>query len=142
MFKTLGCFTKRVLVAVIGVALLAGPALAAQKTAVYNVYAGGVRVVQAELKLDFGRTTYRTELSANTRGFLGALVPWRGTFHSKGGVDQKKYVVRDHRSVSTWRGADDVAHYKYSARGDFLSLKMIINIARLQNSIPKVYRYE
>lgn len=90
----------------------------------YQIYAGGIHVVQTDMTLNVGPKNYTTDLSAFTRGFLGTLVPWRGSFASRGVRTGEGLSVREHRSVSTWRGSDDVAVYSYDAKGGFKSLKL------------------
>jgi hypothetical protein len=109
----------------LGLILPARASLAADRTAVYHVYAGGLKVIEARLALDLGRTNYSAALEAHTRGFLGTLVPWQGRFVTTGQTSKERYIVRDHQSISTWRGQDDIAHYKYARNGQLLSLKMI-----------------
>jgi Protein of unknown function (DUF3108) len=94
----------------------------------YEVYAGGVHVVQANLNLDLKKSSYHADLVATTRGFLGRLVPWHGSFDSKGvRRGDGRYVVNRHRSLSSWKGSDDIAEYSYDGRGNFKKLKITDN---------------
>lgn len=90
----------------------------------YQVYAGGVHVIAADLDLSLKPKSYQADLTAQTRGFLGKLVPWRGSFITQGRGDHAHLVPTTHRSVSTWKGKDDTAVYQYDARGAFKSLKL------------------
>lgn len=98
-------------------------ARAAPMEMTYQVYAGGVHVVEAHLDLTLKPSTYTAKLSAHTRGFLGKLVPWQGSFITTGAA--KGLLPREHQSTSTWKGEDDVAVYRYDATGQFKSLKLI-----------------
>lgn len=114
----------RLWVSILSFTLLSMPAFAAPTKLTYQVYAGGIHVVQADLDLDLKKTTYTARLSAFTRGFLGTLVPWKGSFATEGAGSGVKVTPREHKSISTWKGSDDVAVYTYDARGQFKSLKM------------------
>jgi hypothetical protein len=92
------------------------------RIATYHVYAGGVRVIEAPLTLRLEGGRYQLDLSAATQGFLGRLVPWRGTFSSQGVRRGDALSVRTHRSTSTWRGEEDWAKYEYNAAGHLRSL--------------------
>lgn len=105
--------------------LSAAPAQAAQPAKLtYQIYAGGVHVVEANLTLDQQATRYQTSLTAYTRGFLGKLVPWKGSFATTGSGSGANMKPREHKSVSTWKGSDDIALYRYDAKGQFESLKL------------------
>ncbi len=90
----------------------------------YQVYAGGVHVIAADLDLSLTNKTYQADLNAQTRGFLGKLVPWRGSFATQGRGNHAHLMPIEHRSVSTWKEKDDTAIYRYDARGAFKSLKL------------------
>lgn len=94
-------------------------------TLTYQVYAGGIHVVQADLSLSVKPASYTAKLTSFTRGFLGALVPWKGSFESTGAHKKNgAYQVSRHKSVSTWKGSDDIAVYDYDASGNFKKLQM------------------
>lgn len=119
---------RNVILVLAGLILIPMGAQAAPTRLTYEVYAGGIHVVQAHLDLDLNKSTYTASLFATTRGFLGRLVPWHGSFVSKGvykGSDG--YVVNSHKSLSSWKGSDDVAEYTYDKNGNFKSLKMTDN---------------
>lgn len=102
-------------------------AQAAPTKLTYKVYAGGVNAIDVDLNIDLKKSTYTSDLSAYTRGFLGKLVPWRGTFKSVGAKKEDQLSVREHQSISTWKGADDTATYTYDPNGNLKSLKMVDN---------------
>jgi hypothetical protein len=118
------------------VAVLAGLALAAPARAdtppgvqkmMYEVYAGGINAVSAELDVSMNpKDRYSVVLSAFTKGFLGALAPWKGTFETHGwvkkdGVDQPEI----HRSTATWRDEEEVKEYRYDRAGHFASYSIL-----------------
>lgn len=94
------------------------------ETLVYKVYAGGVNVIDAPLTLTLSKSAYTADLTAKTRGFLGTLVPWQGTFATKGTHSKNKLVVKTHRSTSTWKGEEDSASYVFDANGNLTHLKL------------------
>lgn len=91
---------------------------------VYEVYAGGIHAVQAKVDLNFNtKGRYSAFVGAKTRGFLGSLVPWHGTFESEGWVEKDgRYAPQHHKSIATWRGVDKTKDYLYNRDGSFKSL--------------------
>ncbi len=91
---------------------------------VYEVYAGGIHAVQAELNIDYsGNDRYEVNLAAKTRGFLAKLAPWHGTFESKGWINNDGGLQPElHKSTATWRDEPEVKEYNYSRSGNFESL--------------------
>jgi Protein of unknown function (DUF3108) len=91
----------------------------------YNVYTGGINAIDVTFDMDITSKSYTADLTAYTRGFLGKLVPWKGKFKTVGQRSGDTLIVRSHESISTWKGKDDRAVYKYSPNGTFQSLKLI-----------------
>ena len=107
------------------VAILAANAAHAEKARlIYNVYAGGMNVIVAPLDVEITGTSYKMSLGAQTRGFLGTMVPWQGSFAAKGARTKDQFSVREYRSTATWKGEDDTAVYSYDAKGQFKNLKL------------------
>lgn len=85
---------------------------------VYDVYASGVRVLEATLTIDKAKGRYNVVLNSHTRGFLGALVPWKGTFETKGWVQSKSDLRPELHVAHTF--ADDEEskkEYRYTKSG-------------------------
>lgn len=123
--------------------LLASPALAAEpaqnlQKMTYEVYAGGINAVSAELDVSYkSKDRYSVALSAFTKGFLGALAPWKGTFETHGwrkggGIDQPEL----HRSVATWRDEDEVKEYSYDRKGRFVGYTITDDKNKADNEQP------
>lgn len=93
----------------------------------YDVYAGGIHAVKAELDVSYEKNgRYSLKLGAKTIGFLERLVPWEGTFETNGWqLGEKGDQPEVHRSVATWRGQDDLTEYLYGKDGSFKSLRII-----------------
>jgi len=91
---------------------------------IYEVYAGGIHAVQSTLEIDMKpKDRYSINMGAKTRGFLGKLAPWVGTFESHGwtfkGGDMRP---QQHKSIATWRGEQEVKDYAYKKDGTFKQL--------------------
>lgn len=79
--------------------------------------------MQATLDIDLRKKgRYDLVLGAKTRGLLGSLAPWDGTFESHGWTTSAGYKPQKHQSVATWRGETDVKEYLYNKDGTFKSL--------------------
>ncbi len=108
----------------------------------YEVYAGGINAVSAEIDVkQTPQQRYSMVLSAFTKGFLGALVPWKGTFETHGwikkeGMDQPEL----HRSTATWRNEEEVKEYSYDRQGNFVgySIKDPENDGKKKDVAPEL----
>lgn len=93
---------------------------------VYEVYAGGIHAVQAKLDMDLRKKDrYDLVLNAHTRGFLGSLAPWKGTFESHGWIlspEEADYRPELHKSTTTWRDETEIKEYKYTRERQFNGL--------------------
>lgn len=94
---------------------------------VYEVYAGGINAVSAKMDVTAtGSDRYAISFSAYTKGFLGKLAPWSGSFESTGWRNKDGSLQPQlHRSVATWRGEDELKEYSYDRKGDFLGYKVV-----------------
>lgn len=91
----------------------------------YDVYASGFHVVEAELTIDYSKQgRYSIVLDAKTRGFLGSLAPWEGSFESHGWVIGDERRPELHRSIAIWRGEKETKSYNYTKDGGFQSLEI------------------
>jgi hypothetical protein len=103
--------------------LFPATAHAGRQTLGYEVYAGGIHALQATLNLNVANGRYDVVLSAKTRGFLGKMAPWEGTFESHGWVEKNgTYKPELHKSTAIWRDEKEVKEYKYTRDGHFVSL--------------------
>jgi hypothetical protein len=94
------------------------------QTMVYEVYTGGLHAVQAQLDIDYRKPgRYDIVLDAHTRGFLGKLVPWQGTFETHGWDKGEELKPELHKSTAIWQNEPDIKEYLYGADGSFKSLK-------------------
>ena len=98
-----------------------------KQTMVYEVYAGGFHAVQAKLVIEpnTAKGRYDIVMDAQTRGLLGKLAPWVGTFESHGWIMKDGvYAPQMHKSTATWKGEDEVKEYLYNKNGTFKSLEI------------------
>ncbi len=85
----------------------------------YDVYAGGIHALQANLDIDFSKKKrYSLSLDAKTYGLLGRLAPWEGKFESHGWAG-KVNRPQLHQSTATWRDEKEIKKYKYNKNGSF-----------------------
>ncbi len=90
----------------------------------YDVYAGGIHALQADLDIDLSKKgRYSLELSAQTYGLLGKLAPWDGTFESHGWTG-KPNKTETHVSSTTWRDELEVKKYSYRKNGTFKEFRI------------------
>ena len=107
----------------IALTLLSFPAYAAEKqTAIYDVYASGVHVLEAQLDLSEENGRYDFSFKAHTRGFLASLLPWTGTYISQGWLENGNYIPELHKSHSVWKDEIDGKEFHYTKDGGFQEL--------------------
>lgn len=87
----------------------------------YEVYAGGINAVRAQLDVNYRQNDrYDLSLAAQTKGFLAKLVPWEGTFSTKGWrMKDGKEQPELHKSTAVWREEEDFKEYYYTKDGAF-----------------------
>jgi hypothetical protein len=94
------------------------------QTLTYAVYAGGLNVVAAEIVIDYpAADRYSVALTAKTRGFLGSLVPWQGSFATEGWRTKKGETPELYRSSSTWQKKEEIKEFTYGRDGTFVGFK-------------------
>lgn len=94
------------------------------RTMKFEVYAGGINAVQAEMNVDLTQKgRYSFFFGAETQGFLENFVPWKGTFESKG------WALKDgarkpelHESIAMWRDEREVKSYHYDKNKGFQNI--------------------
>lgn len=92
-----------------------------QQSVRYDVYAGGIHALQADLNINAqGAERYDLSLNAKTYGLLAKMAPWQGTFESRG-WQGKDYKPEVHQSTATWRGEKEIKKYSYNKDGGFKS---------------------
>lgn len=88
----------------------------------YDVYAGGLKGLAAELTLNRQQgSSYTISLEAKTQGLIGRLFPWSGQFRTTGRADGARLVPKLHKTTGVWRGKPSVTEMKYDATGRLIS---------------------
>ncbi len=89
----------------------------------YDVYAGGVHAVQADMNIDLSKKgKYDFSMTAKTYGLLGKLAPWEGIFATEGWEKKgNAYQPEMHKSEATWKDELEVKKYEYNEDGSFKS---------------------
>lgn len=95
---------------------------------IYDIYAGGIHAVKVELDIIYeeAEQDYKIEMRAYTRGFLGKLAPWKGSFMTQGWrkIEEDAEQPKLHKSVSTWRDETEIKRFNYDKSGKFVSLEI------------------
>lgn len=66
---------------------------------------------------------YSMIFGAETRGLLGQLAPWSGTFETHGHAKEDgSRLPEKHQSTATWQGEAEVKTYTYDNKGNFETL--------------------
>ncbi len=104
----------------------------------YDVYAGGIHAVKADMVLDYRDSGhYSMVFGAETRGLLGSLAPWQGTFESRGwALKDGKRVPEVHESIAMWREEREVKTYRYGKDGSFKDLTTLYKGKKPKTKIP------
>lgn len=93
----------------LAVPALTGNARAEPVSAQYQVYFGGLHVLDAEAKWERGGGSYRLVAQAETEGFVGWLTPWTGTTESRGRIAGGEVIPGHHLNWGTDEDADEGA---------------------------------
>lgn len=105
----------------------------------YNVYAGGLHAVKADMALDYRKSGhYSMVFGAETRGLLGTLAPWKGTFESRGwALEDGRRMPELHESIAMWRDEREVKTYHYTKDGGFKDLVTLYNGKKPKTTVPE-----
>lgn len=90
----------------------------------YNVYAGGLKALNATFNLDLDKEAYDLELKVKTEGFLGALFPWKGDYSTSGRSKKGHLVPNLHTASSAWREKSSVTEMSFDPKGRVLKTTM------------------
>ncbi len=90
----------------------------------YDVYAGGIHAMDAQLAIKADATKYEASLTAATQGILKKMANWSGKFLSKGLISKGVASPQMHQSASTWKNKTETKTFKYDGKGHFLSYRV------------------
>lgn len=104
----------------------------------YDVYASGLHAVKADMVLDYTKPgRYSMVFGAETRGLLGSLAPWAGTFETRGWMLSNGVRAPDvHESIATWRDEKEVKTYRYTKDQKFVDLVTLYNGKKPKKTVP------
>ncbi len=105
----------------------------------FDVYAGGLHAVRADMEVDYrDKGFYSIIFNAETRGVLGSIVPWKGSFLSKGWVldNDKVLAPKLHESVSYWHDEEEIKSYNYEKNGEFKNIVTLYKHKKPRTRIP------
>ena len=103
----------------------------------YAVYAGGINAVNADMELDYRqKNQYVIKFGAKTRGLLGSLAPWHGTFETHGLVSNGNAIPKIHESVAMWRKEKEVKTYHYKKDGVFDKMVTLYKHKKPKTNVP------
>lgn len=100
--------------------------LASRQDMKFEVYAGGINAVTADMRMDRDKGRYDMGMGAKTQGLLGRIVPWEGTFDTEGWLEKDGRMLPErHRSGATSSDGTESKTYLYGKNGTFKSYKVI-----------------
>ncbi len=104
----------------------------------FEVFAGGLHVVKANMELDYrDEGQYSMIFDAETRGVLGTVAPWNGSFESRGSiVENRKLVPKLHESIAMWRDEKEVKSYNFNNDGSFKDLVTLYKHKKPKTKVP------
>ena len=95
------------------------PLAIGQQEVKYDVYAGGIHALSAQLSIDInGEDSYDASLTAKTYGLLAKMAPWQGKFESRG-WQGAAFKPELHQATTTWKEEKEIKKYTYNKDGSF-----------------------
>lgn len=86
----------------------------------YDVYAGGLKALNASLVMDLGKKAYDMRLHAETQGMIGSLFPWKASYNTSGHAEQGRLIPSVHTESSTWKNSVKTTEMDYAPSGKLL----------------------
>lgn len=86
----------------------------------YDVYAGGVQAVAAQMDLAMADDAYKIDFTAQTRGFVGTVFPWQSHYSSEGLIGAAGLVPKANRVAKTERGTTKTLEMDFDADGQLV----------------------
>ena len=90
----------------------------------YDVYAGGIHALDAELSIAYSPKEYNIYLTAGTQGFLKKVANWSGAYKSDGKQNNDSVYPVHHTAASTWKKKTETKTFTYDGKGSFISYKV------------------
>jgi len=86
----------------------------------YDVYAGGLKALNADLELDLTKEAYDIGLKAETDGFIGSMFPWEAQYKTSGHSEDGVLIPSVSTSSSSWRKSVKITEMQYDPKGNLL----------------------
>ena len=83
----------------------------------YDIYAGGFKILAAELDMSSNESQYEMNLNAHTQGFIGSLFPWEAEYNTSGKTKNGKLIPSSYEKTSSWRGKEKITKMDYNSKG-------------------------
>lgn len=92
----------------------------------YTIYAGGFKIMEAELDMSMGKSEYNMNMEAKTEGFIGSLFPWSAKYETSGKSSKDgKLIPTSHKELKTWKDTTKTTKIDYDKDGNIK--KKIVN---------------
>lgn len=91
----------------------------------YDVYAGGMHALEADMDLSLGEDAYAVGLQARTEGMIGSLFPWKGEYVTIGTMEKGHLYPRSHESRSIWKQKIKTVSMVYDGQGDLVQSRTV-----------------
>lgn len=97
-----------------------GPAQAAETykfQVAYDIYAGGMHLIDVTQDFSMTTTSYASTLVAKPTGFFSKIVPWEGRYSTTGLVKSGRLIPQRHEKTSRWGSERDETVMTFDASG-------------------------
>lgn len=124
--------TSAFMALLMGGSLLSGSALAASPpakiidtydfTVDYDVYAGGLHLIDVVQQFKMTGKTYSSTMTAKPTGVFSRIVPWEGRYTTQGRLAGDVLVPERHEKSSRWGDEHDESVMVFDSEGDLVSM--------------------
>ncbi|MDB5478312.1 MAG: hypothetical protein JWM96_807 [Alphaproteobacteria bacterium] len=87
----------------------------------YAVYAGGFHALDTEMRFALSSRDYKLVMEARPYGVIGSLLPWAGSYTTKGHIANNVFIPDTHDKTSRWKEDNSQASFVYR-NGTLVSL--------------------
>jgi hypothetical protein len=79
----------------------------------YEIYAGGIHALSTTLHIERQPDNYTVSLNTQPYGVIGNLLPWAGTYETKGQIKDGTFTPITFDKTSKWRDDNTTDHFVY-----------------------------
>lgn len=83
----------------------------------YDIYAGGMHLIDITQQFQMSDTAYSSTLVAKPTGFFSKIVPWEGRYSTTGIVKSGQLIPSRHEKTSRWGNERDETIMVFNANG-------------------------